>query len=314
VLGGQMAAVGRNMLGFLNPMRLAKTALSGVGTALRGLRFLAGGSIIGMAAFAGFTWLSNNWKGLVQFVTSIGESFMNNLGPAKPLVEGIGSGIQSVFDWFNKLLGPVDESGQKWKGWGEAVGKALADAVNSMMQFVADAKKWLGDVAAALANPQEMLAAGARMIQELWDGMKAKMGELMQWAADKAREIASKFTFGYISGPTPAGGGGQPLQTRASGGPISSGQPYLVGEEGPELITASRNGYVHTADKTKRMFGGGNSVAGGAGGSTINLGGMSISISGVTDPRAIADQVISELQSRLGSALTGIQADLGYTS
>jgi TP901 family phage tail tape measure protein len=32
---------------------------------------------------------------------------------------------------------------------------------------------------------------------------------------------------------------------RASGGPISRGSNYLVGEDGPELITAQRDGYVH---------------------------------------------------------------------
>ena len=32
---------------------------------------------------------------------------------------------------------------------------------------------------------------------------------------------------------------------RARGGPVSAGGSYIVGEEGPELITPSRSGYVH---------------------------------------------------------------------
>jgi hypothetical protein len=32
---------------------------------------------------------------------------------------------------------------------------------------------------------------------------------------------------------------------RAAGGPITAGRTYLVGERGPELVTPSRNSYVH---------------------------------------------------------------------
>jgi cob(I)alamin adenosyltransferase len=39
---------------------------------------------------------------------------------------------------------------------------------------------------------------------------------------------------------------------RARGGRISRGGTYLVGEEGPELITASRNGYVHSSGEAPK--------------------------------------------------------------
>ena len=40
---------------------------------------------------------------------------------------------------------------------------------------------------------------------------------------------------------------------RAHGGPIAAGGSYLVGEEGPELITPRRSGFVHDAQATARM-------------------------------------------------------------
>ena len=40
----------------------------------------------------------------------------------------------------------------------------------------------------------------------------------------------------------------------ATGGPMQAGGSYLVGEEGPELITPSRSGYVHNADETNDML------------------------------------------------------------
>lgn len=49
--------------------------------------------------------------------------------------------------------------------------------------------------------------------------------------------------------------GGLPnLQARRDGGHIQAGRPYLVGEEGAELITPTRSGYVHTATQTQGML------------------------------------------------------------
>ncbi|MEH0841626.1 hypothetical protein V6U81_04410 [Micromonospora sp. CPCC 205711] len=41
---------------------------------------------------------------------------------------------------------------------------------------------------------------------------------------------------------------------RASGGPVKAGQPYLVGEDGPELVTPTKNGWVHDTNKTASMM------------------------------------------------------------
>ena len=50
------------------------------------------------------------------------------------------------------------------------------------------------------------------------------------------------------------------MAARASGGWINSGKTYLVGEKGPELITADRTMYVHNADETAKMLGGGRDI------------------------------------------------------
>jgi len=55
------------------------------------------------------------------------------------------------------------------------------------------------------------------------------------------------------SGYTGGGYGGG----HAAGGPVSAGTTYLVGELGPELITPTRSGYVHTAEETEDILGGG---------------------------------------------------------
>lgn len=47
---------------------------------------------------------------------------------------------------------------------------------------------------------------------------------------------------------------------RASGGWMNAGSTYLVGEMGPELITADRTMYVHNSQETSRMMNGGSGV------------------------------------------------------
>lgn len=71
---------------------------------------------------------------------------------------------------------------------------------------------------------------------------------------------------------------GTALGFRASGGPVSAGSPYIVGERGPELFVPSRSGSI---------------VANGAGGLTINISGNTL-----LDQRAgerIGDMIIRKL-------------------
>lgn len=56
------------------------------------------------------------------------------------------------------------------------------------------------------------------------------------------------------------GGGGGFGGGHAKGGWMQAGTTYLVGELGPELVTPSRSGYVHTAEETASMLGRGQSI------------------------------------------------------
>ena len=68
-------------------------------------------------------------------------------------------------------------------------------------------------------------------------------------------------------------------EARAMGGPIKSGQPYLVGEQGPELILPSQDGQVMTAQRTNQLLAAG-LENGSSGGSSapiiINQGGTTV--------------------------------------
>ena len=50
---------------------------------------------------------------------------------------------------------------------------------------------------------------------------------------------------------------GSGVGMRARGGPVQQGRAYVVGEDGPELLTMGGNGYVHPNVKTRAAMAGG---------------------------------------------------------
>ena len=92
----------------------------------------------------------------------------------------------------------------------------------------------------------EFAELGIRIVEAIAKGILSipfrLIGALLQSfgvGEDESKSQASRF------------GGG-----RAAGGYISAGSTYLVGEKGPEIITATQNGYVHNARETADMLGG----------------------------------------------------------
>lgn len=91
-----------------------------------------------------------------------------------------------------------------------------------------------------------------------------------------------------LSDPTAPSG---PDGRRAKGGPMSPGRTYLVGEEGPELVTPTRSGFVHPN--------------GSSGGRGVSLGGATINapmhFSGVS--AADAESIFQRFRQRLSDEL-----------
>ena len=142
-------------------------------------------------------------------------------------------------------------------------------------------------------------------IQGAIDGTKS----LEQVASDLLNNIANKLLdvavnlalFGAISG-TGTGGGllGFLVKPRANGGSVSGGQPYLVGERGPELFMPGRSGGIAPTGS----FGGGVNVV-------VNVDASGTSVQGDQSQgaalgRVVAAAVQAELikQKRPGGLLT----------
>lgn len=105
--------------------------------------------------------------------------------------------------------------------------------------------------------------------------------------ADQQSKIQTTITMiqqlNALSGGGGASGGGI-AGARAEGGPVNSGETYLVGEKGPELFTPSKSGQI---------IPNGGSVPN----ITINMGGVNVRNDG--DIRSLTDSIAKELARKL---------------
>lgn len=124
-----------------------------------------------------------------------------------------------------------------------------------------------GALAFLVANPW-VIAVGivgtAAVLADLYTIKKAVDGVSKSWDEMKAKKVPVN-----IDGHQSSVGGQSSLGLieqfkhsfgfRASGGPVTSGSPYIVGEEGPELVIPNKSGQVINARDTKQLLGNQNS-------------------------------------------------------
>jgi hypothetical protein len=88
---------------------------------------------------------------------------------------------------------------------------------------------------------------------------------------------------------TRGGAGYGPIAgARASGGPVSAGKPYLVGEEGPELMVPGANGTVVPSNKLR--------AAAGSSGSTSNTYSITVNVAPGGDPASTGRALVEAIQ------------------
>jgi tape measure domain-containing protein len=114
---------------------------------------------------------------------------------------------------------------------------AALQAMNGSYEQIAN---WSG--VAAQYVTEASYAGGLSAAEGVVAGLEAQAAELAKTIsnifATAVNEVAGLSLYG----------------TRASGGPIYTGMPYLVGETGPELVIPGNSGYVLTAAQTRSML------------------------------------------------------------
>jgi hypothetical protein len=135
--------------------------------------------------------------------------------------------VIDVFSYFKRIRKETEETGAKVETVADMIGDKFGDAFMSMVDGTMKAK----DAFRAMA---------ADIIKELY------------------RVFVVKQITGFITNAITAAFpslGGTPM--KAIGGPVQRGNPYVVGERGPELFVPSRTGSIVPNDK---MAGGGSVV------------------------------------------------------
>ncbi|EDT6074297.1 phage tail tape measure protein [Salmonella enterica subsp. enterica serovar Livingstone] len=155
---------------------LASTrGLPAVATGIRavGAAFIStgvGAAVAGLA-LAGYQ-IYRHWAGVKAFFGGVGEGIKSGLeplsdalsrlyermGPLKPVIDGVGAAVKTVFNWFTSLTEPVKYSGEeldKAGKMGMTFGKTLAagiELVTAPITFLIDKILWVSDNIGNLTN------------------------------------------------------------------------------------------------------------------------------------------------------------------
>ncbi len=317
---GTLGRIGAGMRGIalaVPGMGLLGSALSAVGAAIAAISAPAWGAIVAgiLAVAAVGATIYKNWDRIAATFSGVaarlGEEFAPALELARPLIDwlsGVGATIGAGWDaakaalsgfweWFGGFFAK-DVLTEEQKAAAAQSGYDLADRMIEGIK---------GIPAKIIATASEWFNAGKALIQALWDGMVAIFDSMVAWVDEKIEAMLKPLrdAKAYLSSWNPfggeeAGGSGGVDGARAKGGPISRGGTYLVGEKGPELITASRSGYVNPNGSTS-----------GASIGTVNISAPVTVTGGAADPEAIAQKVARTIEEKVRETFRGVFADAG---
>ena len=288
---------------------------------------------------------------LIPAVVKIGSAIMGGLRSAfesinasvqknRPGLEKLGAIFMTLAKFVVSVLGPALAFilGNALKATGAIIGKVLIPAVVKLgdmftwlwNKVVAPVIRFMLNGFASIATFYANMLRGLSKVPGF--GWAAKAATALDKAAGKARSLASgvksipngktvSIHYKMTAGGAPVdrgrinvpGVGWVNAGQRARGGPIAKGAPYIVGEEGPELVFPKADGTVVDAATTRALMRGGSrggsssgaAVAGGGGGPTY----VYITVQGAIDPLGTARQ-IRELLRKL-TRVEGVELTFG---
>lgn len=243
--------------------------------------------VIAIAALvAGLIWAYNNvdWfrQGVdtaFQAIGAIGRWLWNNA--LAPVVRAIIQGFAWVVDGIAGMLEALGQvPGFEW----------ATDAARGMRQLASDARD-AADGIKDIPEPVVETDKSQEAVKKLNDRIRGLKGKIVEAKAkgdtkeverlkrkiDALRDKRVTLTANVKVGASSAGAAASKVANaianaidgRAEGGPISAGVPYVVGEQGPELILPESDGYVLNASKTAALAGARGSALAAAGGQTV---------------------------------------------
>lgn len=151
------------------------------------------------------------------------------------IVVGLGTVIGKLASWYLDLKDKIAKAKILWT-------QLKIDALNALGQLLDGAVKALGWIPGL--GPKLKKAQGDFRV------FREEANRELQKIKDRDVSIRISTNIGQIAGQYArlvagiVSQGGKVSGKRASGGPVSAGRSYLVGERGPEIVTMSGNGRV----------------------------------------------------------------------
>ena len=272
--------------------------------------------------------------GLVVWIASTTAAFFGLAAAllANPLtwvVIGIGALVLAIQDLYTWIQGGDSLLG-RWLGpWKDV----LAQMTAAWNEFTAPFSSFLDHLQALMRAPDLATAWSALlgMLADLWQifwsitlpGMlglsvtdlfaplKTAWESILAWLSATWNEfwsgaknaVAAPFrAIGSTLGGLIGIGGGPPeggeLPGRATGGPVTAGRAYMVGEEGPEPFIPSRSGWILPHGLGASLEPRTSSVAPRTVNNTVNLGAVTIQ-SDITAPEGSTQEQLREIRDKL---------------
>lgn len=208
------------------------------------------------AAEAVISWISANWPKISAVISPVLAEIQNRVQLAVAVISTalgvvidlIGGDFSGAWTRLKDLVGTIWESIKtsvsnalellkQLAPVAQQVGDILMNAIWDGLLAVWDQIKiWLPKIPGAMVDAlkdlgAEMFKVGKQAGEQLWQGFKAGAKSL-------ADLITPDVSIPNLGIRAPLGIG------RASGGPVSAGRPYVVGENGPELFMPGRSGTI----------------------------------------------------------------------
>jgi len=266
------------------------TAMTAVGAALAAVSApVWAGIALAVAAVAAAAFsLWKYWDRTSAFVGGFASALMTQLQPAFAALEPVMRPLATL---------------------GRAIGDGFSWAYLKLQQFGTWISSFFSREVLNEGQKQQYAQAGADLANAMIAAIKAAFDGLVAWFASLPSRIVAAIGRIDVSGlikwpalPSWLGGGetapaaAQKVPGRAAGGPISRGSSYLVGERGPELITAGRSGHVNRAG------------AGVDGGITVSPV-FNMTFNGRTDSEDVVQQIRRVLRDEVRETFRGVFAD-----
>lgn len=171
-------------------------------------------------------------------------------GQAKAAIDALESAHQLELTEFRRLeaIRAAEEADRKAKKTAADARKAEAKALKELIDKYKQYQGIVNDVSNTVEQGLMDIVERTKTVEEAFRDMAADIIRQL-YRVLVVQNMVGSFNAATGEGSGLAGFFGGMFKPRANGGPVTAGQPYLVGERGPELFVPSSNGGVVANDK-----------------------------------------------------------------